>query len=785
MENILIITNEKQERIKEYRKKNPFSNIKFFTELEFVNSYPYYVEKEALDYIMDNYKVILEVARIYLENIQKYNIEKSNHPSLIFLKQLKKELIEKKLIKENILLKEYLKHTHIIFENINFPKYLIEKTKNLSNVTFTKKEDKNYTPEVFILNNIEEEIAFVGEQIIKLIQKGIPKEKIFISNIPPNYITPLKRIMNQMNIPITIEEKTTLKETTLATKIIDNLDNIEEYLKTISNEITTKDDNDLLEQIITIINKHFSSFHQNEWIKYELKQTKKKQTTITNSIKEINFKTKEWHNDEYCFIMSFNNEEIPLTYKNEEYIKDDVLKSLNIETSKEKNQIEKKETIKAIQRIQNCIITFKKNTLQKECYPSSLLEDLKVEIKKGQLTYTVSKKYNEYTLGTLLDNYQKYGTITNELILLYNNYFIPYQTYNNEYTKINQNKLLEKLYPVLNLSYTKLDTYNKCAFSYYIKYILKIIPYEDTFSIKIGKIIHKILEEEENENFDYDKIFEEEKQNYTFNTKELFFIDQLKESFRFTINTIKERKKFTLLNDSLKEMELSTPIENIIPTTFNGIIDNLMYNKEKIISIIDYKTGTPILDQTKMPLGFSLQLPTYLYLLKKDKYFKNSILGGFYLQPLFPGINDIEKNSTYEQTQKKKLKKIGYSNQDKKILEIVDQTYQDSIQIKGLKTKSDGNFYQYAKLLNEENINELIKIVDNKIKETTKNITDGNFSINPKIIDNIENIACEYCPLSDICYHKPKDNIYLTSDKKFLKKEEESHGMDERTTISN
>ena len=76
-------------------------------------------------------------------------------------------------------------------------------------------------------------------------------------------------------------------------------------------------------------------------------------------------------------------------------------------------------------------------------------------------------------------------------------------------------------------------------------------------------------------------------------------------------------------------------------------------------------------------------------------------------------------------------------------------------------------------------------VIDNKIKETTKNITDGNFSINPKIIDNIENIACEYCPLSDICYHKPKDNIYLTSDKKFLKKEEESHGMDERTTISN
>ena len=44
--------------------------------------------------------------------------------------------------------------------------------------------------------------------------------------------------------------------------------------------------------------------------------------------------------------------------------------------------------------------------------------------------------------------------------------------------------------------------------------------------------------------------------------------------------------------------------------------------------------------------------------------------------------------------------------------------------------------------------------------EAVKNILEGNFYINPKILDG-ENVSCKFCKFSDICYKKEDNNIYL------------------------
>jgi len=149
------------------------------------------------------------------------------------------------------------------------------------------------------------------------------------------------------------------------------------------------------------------------------------------------------------------------------------------------------------------------------------------------------------------------------------------------------------------------------------------------------------------------------------------------------------------------------------------------FNENKIISIIDYKTGKCELDPSKMPLGYNLQLPSYLYLLKKDKEFKEYQLGGFYLQPLLPGHLEQEKKYSYEQTKKKAIKMIGYSSSNKQILEEVDSTYEDSLQIKSLKTKLDGEFMHTAKVLEEKDIETLINLVEEKILDAMTKITES------------------------------------------------------------
>jgi len=786
MKETIIITNSKNERIKEERKKNPFAKIKFYTLEEFLSIYPYTYDEKALEYIMENQNTILPIAKIYLENITKYKIENVKTEKGKFLNQIKKELLEKKLLKKNILLEQRLKQCDIYLE-VEKQKYLEELLSNFG-PTWVKEEEKNNTPICYDLENIDEEIAFVGEQIIKLLKQGISTKRIVLANVGDEYRLPLKRIFKMMGIPLELNETTTLNQTPLGKMFLENLltkgkkEAIEELLK---NE-KTEEEKELIEQIITIRNKFVGLKKETEFIEYTIRKTKKKETITENGIKEINLKKDKIEEDTYCFILSFN-EKIPHTYKDEEYLNDETRKSLNIDTSMDKNEQEKRILLRKIKGIKNVVITYSKNNGKKACYPSPLLEELGVSPEKGTLLYNVSHNYNKYMLGIKLDTFVKYGTITPFLPNLKKTYEIPYRTYNNAYQIIPKEKIKNHLKEGLTLSYTKLDFLNKCAFSYYLTHILRLAPYEETFMIKIGNIFHKVLEQKDEKTFEFEECWRKAKEEYEFSKKEEFFLKLLKEELAFSINRLEELKNFTVLESSLKEQEFIEEIDGEIKVTFKGIIDNLMYTEKNgtlVYSVIDYKTGNPRLDETKMKEGFFLQLPTYMYLLKKDPYFKNAKFGGFYLQPLITHDIEQKKGENILYTKQKALKRIGYSTSNKELLEMVDSSYNDSNLISGLKTKKDGEFYNYSKVLDQKDEETLQNLVEENIEKGINAIINSEFTINPKIFDNKDNISCDYCPFKDICYHEPKDNIYKKSSKLF-KKEEEQNGMDERTRISN
>ena len=80
-----------------------------------------------------------------------------------------------------------------------------------------------------------------------------------------------------------------------------------------------------------------------------------------------------------------------------------------------------------------------------------------------------------------------------------------------------------------------------------------------------------------------------------------------------------------------------------------------------------------------------------------------------------------------------------------------------------MRVLKDDSFSSYSKVLSDNQINEIIKIVESKIDEAILNIEEAHFNINPKRIgyskDN--NIGCKYCKYKDICYVQEKDYIYL------------------------
>ena len=80
--------------------------------------------------------------------------------------------------------------------------------------------------------------------------------------------------------------------------------------------------------------------------------------------------------------------------------------------------------------------------------------------------------------------------------------------------------------------------------------------------------------------------------------------------------------------------------------------------------------------------------------------------------------------------------------------------------IRSMKLNNDGSFSRYANTLSDEEINEVLELTHERIINAMNNILEGNFDINPKLLDN-RNVSCEYCKFKDICYHDEKNNVYL------------------------
>ena len=182
-----------------------------------------------------------------------------------------------------------------------------------------------------------------------------------------------------------------------------------------------------------------------------------------------------------------------------------------------------------------------------------------------------------------------------------------------------------------------------------------------------------------------------------------------------------------------------------------------MYNKN-IVSIIDYKTGSPDIDINNTIYGIGMQLPIYLYLAKHSNL-ENIEIAGFYLQKIIHNKLRYQEDKDYKSELEKLYRLEGYSNDNIDILSKFDKNYSDSYMIKGMKTSSKG-FYAYTKVLNEKQIDNLINIVEEKIDEASSNIINSNFDINPKKI-GLNMVGCEFCKFKDICYKKEEDIVNL------------------------
>ena len=408
--------------------------------------------------------------------------------------------------------------------------------------------------------------------------------------------------------------------------------------------------------------------------------------------------------------------------------------------------------LKGIKNTKNLIITTKLTSSLGVHYLSSLNDDLGLEIDKPKMDYNYSNLHNQLLLGEKIDTFIKYGEKEENLELLYSNYpELCYRSYNNDYKMLNEDKLKSYMKNRLVLSYSAMNTYYQCRFRYYLSNVLKLNIFEETFYTVLGNLFHYILsialKKEINLKQEYHNYLS--KCNYSFNSREKFFLSILEEDLEFIIATIKKQNEVNSLDKTYFEEKIeidksSSDMEII----FKGFIDKMMTNdNEDIISIIDYKTGNPDLNLNNIIYGLDLQLPVYVYLARNK--FPNARIAGFYLQKILNNEISRDNKHTYESLKEDKLKLQGYSNSDISILEKFDASYYESKMIKGMRTTSKG--LASKKVLTDEQIDKLENITENKINEAIDNILKGQFQINPKRV-GMNNLGCKYCKFKDICF---------------------------------
>ena len=753
-DSILIVQNSKKKNIiKELNKK--FININVMSLKELIKKYTFDYNEKTIYSLMKKENIKYDIAKNYIKNI--YYIENKQYENIKLNKlvEIKNYLEDNNLLIYDKLFKNYIKNKkiYIYYDQINkYENKILNKIKSEAELIVLKEEYNNYIPQIHEFNTITDEITYVAQQICELINNNVNINQIKLVNIKDEYINEIKKIFKFYNIPININKKN-IYGTRIIQDFIKNYNrNIEESVKYIEKNYNLKNEvnNKIYNKLISVLNEYVWCDNY-----LDIKEL------IINKLKNINIGEKlnnaieitnlENITNEYVFVMNFNQGSIPKIYKDEEYIDDITLEQLNLNTSIENNILEKEKTIKQIKNIKNCIITYKLKTPFQSFYPSSIIEELNKEVIKDhkleQISYSeINDKIN---LTKKLDNLLKYNIKDNTLEILYSNYEIPYNTYNNKFTGINKNDLLEYTNNKILLSYSSMDNYYHCAFKYYLNNILKLKPYEETFYTIIGSLFHHVLENSLKKNDDYKKYWDEYINNLTLSNKEKFFIDNLEETCKFTVETIKKQLEYISLDKTKYEEKIY--INKNAKITFMGIIDKLIYkeeNGETIVALIDYKTGNTSIDLNKTFYGLSMQLPIYLYL-SRNSGLKSVKIAGFYLQNIINKEKD--ENS---------LKLNGYSTSNKEILEKFDNSYENSNMIKSMRIKSDGEFYNYSKTLTEIEMNNLIKLVDQKIEEASNNILEAKFDINPKKIEGI-NVGCEFCTFKDICFKKEQDVIYL------------------------
>lgn len=376
-----------------------------------------------------------------------------------------------------------------------------------------------------------------------------------------------------------------------------------------------------------------------------------------------------------------------------------------------------------------------------------------------------------------IDIYNWYNKNENWKSKLY--YSMQGLKYSNKAEKI-KDENIKKIYgDTLKTSISRLEQYQKCPFSFYLKYGLKLKEQEEykINAIDTGSFMHDIVDtfferiEDINtiEDEEIEKIVEEiinEKlklnSNYIFSSSAKFMVltNRLKKTVRESIKYIVYQLRLSDFKPVGHEVEFTKKMDNV---EIYGKIDRIDIGKsenQEYIRIIDYKSSEKNIDLNQLIAGTQIQLMTYIdAVAEKENKKPAGILYFGLIEPIIHESKNL-RDEEIEERIRKSFKMNGLILADIKVIRMMDKSLEKGTSnLIPVYLDKDGNVSSSrSSTVTEEQFTNLQRTIRRIIKQISKEILSGNIDIKPMYDKSSKTSTCKYCEYKTICAFNPSIN---------------------------
>ena len=311
----------------------------------------------------------------------------------------------------------------------------------------------------------------------------------------------------------------------------------------------------------------------------------------------------------------------------------------------------------------------------------------------------------------------------------------------------------------IRLSPSKLDTYSRCPFMYFCKYMLSVKEIErvEFSALQSGTLLHYVLQrfiEESGEEItklnnaqidllieslvnDYLNSFKGYRQNETPHLK--LMVDYMTDTLKylgkrlkdeFSQSDFKPQKCELVIGEQGDIKPIDIPVNENISVSLTGVVDRLdRYGT--YIRIIDYKSGKKEFKLPDILVGQNMQMLIYLYAVCKDSVEGGNPAGIFYMRAALPESNTAQGR-----------RMNGFMPEETELITAMDKSGNgEFIPFSSPRAKKSGTTL--------DDFYDIFKFVEYKLKQTGNAISNGCFSAAP--VDGRNSKACEYCDFASIC----------------------------------